>query len=490
MLPVKLRSDWLRIVVVLVVVFVSFLGERQISGMGPVFFQPSLVGLKGLVLYLVGDYAAAAAAYREHWRSHLSNGASTGDPGTDLILGGKVDTAEGVARARLRRGQDVNATLLLGEVALERGAPAEASRLATEALDSNPDNIDARVILSLAAARTGASGLAIDEINRVLRTPRIGGRLASFYQLLETTGTLGARSAADRPRCLLAHYHRYLRVFDQSEARPAVRSAREAIAAGDRPADAYVTLGVMAEKVGRLDDALKAYESAIHLDPHHGEAHRRAAVIYSGRGDLLNEYRAASAALAESGDPFYAELFFDVAINKVGDPARAAALLEPVALRRPSDPRLHMRLGYVFAVQGDGVRTLEQFRQANALAPHDAYIQNGMGWGFYRLGRTDEAIAAFQRAISLAPNRYESHAQLANTYNRAYRYREAIVEAETALRLDAPSLSLHEVLCYLYHFEVDLPRAEACVRDLLHRDPGNPMALTLVGRLREEGALR
>src|SRR5258705_11726654 len=139
-----------------------------------------------------------------------------------------------------------------------------------------------------------------------------------------------------RSRCLLAHYPLYLRAFDQARARPAARVARKAIAAGDRPADAHVVLGVLYERAGRLDDALAAFEAARQADPRHAEAHRWAGVMYGQRGDLLNEYRAITMALEVSGEPLYAAYFFEVAVNKIGDPPPAAALLGPLGGRRPT----------------------------------------------------------------------------------------------------------------------------------------------------------
>jgi Flp pilus assembly protein TadD len=380
--------------------------------------------------------------------------------------------------------------LLLAEAALERRAPEEAARLASRALAVAPDDGDAALMLSLAHARSGAPGEAIDALNRTLRSGRIGRRLLSFYQLLETTGTLAATSAPERPLCLLAHYHRYLLDFDESQAGPAARYARLAIAAGYRRADAYVTLGVLSEKAGRTDAALAAFQAAIQVDPRHAEAHRLAAVMYHQRGDLVNEYRMISTALEVSGDVFYSEYFFDVAVNRVGDPARAAALLEPLLARAPTDARLRERLGYVWVLLGDETRAVEHYREATILAPRTPSVYNGMGWALLRLRRTDEAVVALQRAVEIAPWWPEPHRQLAGTYYLAHRFRDAIAEAQTALRLGDRNVSLHELLCNLYHDEVDLERAESCSRDLLARDPANVVARTLLPKIRQEASLR
>jgi tetratricopeptide (TPR) repeat protein len=489
--PVTTRRPLLRIAAILAVVVASFLGQRQISGMDRIFFQPSLQGLKGLALYLMGGYEGAAKAYRAHWRARVLDGRTTGDRGTDLILAGDLDAAERFARERLgRRPNDVTALLLLAELALESGASAEASRLAIRALAAEPDAIDAQVMLSLAQARAGASGEAIDTINRALRTGSIGERLATFYQFLETIGTLRARPASERPRCLLAHYHRYFRVFDWSQARAAARYAREAITAGDRPADAYLTLGILDEKAGRFDDALASFHSAIEADPRHAEAYRWAAIVYGKRGDLVNEYRMITVAFAQSGDLFYTDHLYRVLIDKVGDPARATALLEPVVARAPRDARLRARVGHAWALQGNEARALEHYRYAIALAPRDPEIHYGMGWALRRLGKSEEAIAALRRAVALAPYWYQPRTQLLHVYHHDRRYAEAIAEAEATLRLGEPSVYVHAILCNLYHSVVDLERAESCVQALLARDPGNAVAVALLPKIRHEASLR
>src|SRR5205814_699459 len=80
--------------------------------------------------------------------------------------------------------------------------------------------------------------------------PRPCRRTTVFLSVRALTGELERRASASRPACLLAHLHRYLRIHDPSHATAAVRYARRAIAAGDRPDDAYVTLAIVHTKQG------------------------------------------------------------------------------------------------------------------------------------------------------------------------------------------------------------------------------------------------
>ena len=443
------RMNWhvLRVWVVIAVAMGSFFAQRDLSRMDPVFFRLSAPGAKGFLLYFAGRYEAAAASYREHWRAAISGGATTGDPGSDLILTGDLTAAERLAHQDIGRGlASLRAKLLLAEVALERDLPSAAARLATEVLAASPDDVDAEVMLAVARAREGAAPDAIAALGRAVRAGRAGVRLVTFYQTLAGTGALAARPDRARSPCLLAHFHLYLRAFDHAQARPAARVARKAIKAGDRPADAYVVLGVLHEKAGRPDDALAAFEAARQADPRHAEAHRWAAVMYGQRGDLLNEYRAITMALEVSGELFYADHFFEVAVNKIGDPARAAALLEPLVARAPDDVRLRERLGRVWALLGDATRALEHYERAAALAPGNPELPNAIGAALSRLGRQDDAVTALRRAAELAPRWSEPHRRMASIHYLRSRYPDAIAEAELAQRLGDQDVQLRVLL--------------------------------------------
>jgi tetratricopeptide (TPR) repeat protein len=437
----------LRVWVVIAVAVASFLAQRDLSRMDPLFLRLSVPGAKGLLLYLVGRYEPAAAAYRDHWRGAIDGGATTGDAGADAILAGDLAGAERLAHQDIGRGPaSLRATLLLAEVALERDLPAIAARLANEVLAVTPDSVDAELLLSVARAREGAAPEAIAALGRAVRTGRAGTRVVTFYQVLATTGALASRPDRARPLCLLAHYHLYLRAFDHAQARPAARMAWKAINANDRRADAYVVLGVLHDKAGRTDDALAAFEAARQADPRHAEAHRWAAVMYGQRGDLLNEYRAITMALEVSGDLFYADHFFEIAVNKIGDPARAATLLEPLVTRAPDDVRLRERLGRVWTLLGETARALPHYERAVALAPSNPELQNAMGLVLSRLGRQDEAVLALRRAVELAPRWAEPHRRLAAIHYARNRYPDAVAEAELAQRLGDHDVQLRVLL--------------------------------------------
>jgi tetratricopeptide (TPR) repeat protein len=451
--------------------------RQQTLRMDWIFFQPSWAGIRGLVLYLAGDYGGAARAYRGHFRERVAAGESFGDPMLEILLGGHLDEAERAAKASLRGGWSANAALTLGEVALQRGRANDAAGFFRTVLDREPDHVDALLLISVAYTRGDDPGRAIDALNRALRHNHVGSRVTGFLWILETTGDLEKRALDQRPVCLLAHAYRYLRVFDPSNAKWAIERAKQAIARGDRAADAYLTLGIVHDKQGQQEEALGAFAEATRRDPRLAEGYRRAALVYAGRGDLANEYRMIRAAFeAAPADPFYLYDLNRVLTYRLGDLPAVVEVMGRALTVSPDNLRAHQHLAYATAVLGDEPRALAHYRRAIELDPTDPTSWEGLGWTFARLKRDDDGIAAYRRAAALAPRRHEPHRGLARLYNHQRRFREAIGEYEAALRLGDPTIDTLVWLCVARVNVSEFDRAAACFRAVLTREPGNTVA--------------
>jgi tetratricopeptide (TPR) repeat protein len=466
---------WANLALALALMLGWVLACQHLRRMDRVFFQPSPAGAWALVHYLAGDYVGAARAYRAHYRNAVAVGWSSGDPALDALLGGDVDRAATVARSGASGERAF--LLAMADVALERGRPDEALAPLRRALARAPDDVEALLLASLAHARRDEPGEAIAALDRALRQNSIGSRPTTFTRMLETTGALGGRQGRERRPCLLAHFHRYLRVLDPSAGRRAIAYAEEAIRAADRPADAYLALGSTLDSQGQRDRALSAFLQAVTIDPHDAEAYRRAASIYAQRGDVLDEYRLARAALETSpADPFYLARIDHLLTERLGDPHETIAVMGRVIDRDPRDVTAHDRLARALSFIGEPTRAVSHYEAAIRLAPDDPALHEGLGQALERLDRSDEAIAAYRRAAELAPQRYQPHTALAGVYQGQRRDREAIAEYETALRLGEPSPETHAALCALYHAASERTHAADCFRTVLARDPDNPLA--------------
>lgn len=438
------------------------------------FLRFSAPGLMGLARYLAGDYAGAARAYRSDLRLRMEGHPDRFGPAWRALVAGDLAEAKRAAQAEASTmGPATQALLTLGEIALAEGAPAEALRIFDDILRGEVDQFDALLLGSVAHARLGAYGSAVGALNRALRHNRVETRPTSFLSALETAGDLARMPPARRPWCLLAHYHRYLRIYDPSNGRLAIRNAERAVEVGDRPDDAYLTIGIVHRRHQRPDLALQAFLHAIEANPRHPEALRWAAGIYSDRGDLASEYRLRKAAFeAAPDDPYHADHFYDLLFTKLGDYVQALALTRRSLERNPEDRESLARLGAIYRALGDDEQALDLYRKALVVAPRDPALHEGVGWLLLSADRPDEARAAFETALALHPSWAFAHVGLGAVHQRQRRYREAIAAYERGLRLGGlENADRLLALCSLYSQMAAFDRAEWCARRALAMDP-------------------
>jgi tetratricopeptide (TPR) repeat protein len=349
-------------------------------------------------------------------------------------------------------------------------------------LELRRDDYDALLVTAVVHARQGAYAAAIDALKRALRYERVERRATVFLAVLEVTGELDDRAVDERPNCLLAHLHRYLRIYDPSQARPASRYAQRAIELGDRAADAHVTLALVHTKRGHPTRAFAAFQRALAVNPRNTAALLGAARHRANRGEVAEEYRLIRAAFeADPDDPFVVATFHSFLVDKLGDYRQALALAEAAVGRDARDAEAWWRVGHVHAHLGDHRKALHGYQQAAALAPRTAELEDNIGKELVEVGRDDEAFAAYRRALVLDPLRPQPHVGLGILHGKARRWNEAILEYEMGATLGG---GVPVGLCELYWETGRRAAATACVTTVLTADPDNPQGLALMEHVR------
>jgi tetratricopeptide (TPR) repeat protein len=327
------------IILALVLMSLWMVAYRRLQGIGMEFYEPSIAGVRAFALYLNGRYGEAARAYRQAHRGSVWVADADDPTGAFALAVGDGVLAQRRAQATLEIAPSaIEPRVTLAEVALDRGDLADASRELTAVLTVQRDHAEALYLSAVVHGRAGRAGEAIDALNRALRSGNAGGRRATPFRLLELAGDLEGGPAAQRPRCLLAHLFRYLRIFDDAHATRALTYAAQAVAANDRPADAWLTIAIVQDKLGRHEAAMQAVRHALVADPRHAEAYRWAAVEARKRGDLLLRYRMIRKAFESAlTDPFYVEDLGNVVLGGLGDPHLMAALMEQALAADPNN---------------------------------------------------------------------------------------------------------------------------------------------------------
>jgi len=270
---------------------------------------------------------------------------------------------------------------------------------------------------------------------------------------------------------------------------------------------------------GDLDGARAAATRAVVLDPGFVDAWRNRAHISLARGDPVGAARDATVALGLN--PALASVWCERSEARVllGDPegaradaARAVALdpdawrgherlaaallalqrwpealaeAETAVERRTNGPGLRVR-GFARLATG-AAEAARADLQAYLAAPDggpDAEVLLSLGACHGALGATDQAAAAFEAALRLAPKSVPALGGLA----RACLERGDLARAEAcaleAVRLDPRSRAARLVLARLARLRGDLPGARAAVDALLAEGPADPDARIERARLR------
>jgi tetratricopeptide (TPR) repeat protein len=198
----------------------------------------------------------------------------------------------------------------------------------------------------------------------------------------------------------------------------------------------------------------------------------------------------------------------------------AKNLARQILLRRPADPTAHQILGVAALEANDFTaahRHLERVANANqspvvlnllglalrGLEEVEAAVQTfrragelGLIDGWRNLGAIetsrrnfDAAIAAYQRALAMAPNDSASHARLAHAYETGHDLARAKHHAHAALHGDPVNDTARVALARVLLREKDYAGAEAAAAPLAYAPQANPehrvVALGVIGDARD-----
>ena len=207
-----------------------------------------------------------------------------------------------------------------------------------------------------------------------------------------------------------------------------------------RQLELHVELGaVLADHLGRTDDAVHAYNAALAIDPEHSVAFKQLAELYhaTGQADALLDAREAQAdaADADAQRQRYAELAD--AWRARGRHDRATACWEKLVAVDPSSRAAHRGLA-------DSLRAGEQWgsyvAELRALLElvHEPAVRLPVlvelgGVLATQLDDVDGALAAYQAALGIDPDHDEAQGALARLYERSGQTASAVAVLERML---------------------------------------------------------
>lgn len=184
--------------------------------------------------------------------------------------------------------------------------------------------------------------------------------------------------------------------------------------------DIHYDLGIQAQTAGNLPGAYGEFEQALTLDPQNARAHNAMGLLLHLGFHKLDE------ALAH----FQKALEID-----------------------PNFSEARVNLGNLYVDQGRYAEAAKLYEQSlNDMRYETPYLAQGnLGWAYYKLGRTDEAIDQIKAAVTLNPKFclgfrnlgtiFDETGKLAEACHQFQRYREACPDVPDAYRREGVCLA-------------------------------------------------
>jgi tetratricopeptide (TPR) repeat protein/tRNA A-37 threonylcarbamoyl transferase component Bud32 len=188
------------------------------------------------------------------------------------------------------------------------------------------------------------------------------------------------------------------------------RLTEVAMKASPPPARAWTTKSILLLVDGDPESAVVAARNAIRLDEHDyagyatlGKARIALGQVDAGLADLRG-------ALQIGEGHLWARTQLADELYNLGRTDEAASEYRKLLEFAPDSPVALNNLGAIYLLRGNYVEAIQQFKRLLDLQPDD-YAMSNLGTAYFYLDRLDDAIAAYDKAVQMAPD-YPVHQQL------------------------------------------------------------------------------
>ena len=265
--------------------------------------------------------------------------------------------------------------------------------------------------------------------------------------------------------------------------------------------DANHNLGILAVGVGKLDESVPYFKTALEASPNveqfwfsyidtliklgHLDGARQ--VIQQGRGVGLKgakidglEARLGSS-LPSSSDPSKDQLDGFVSLYQQGKYEEALVRGKALSEQFPSNAFIPNILGAVHAALGDNEAAVSSYNKAIEIKPDYAEPYNNLGTAFIKTKQYKEAIFRFRKAIILNPGYALAYSNKGISLNELTMYEDALVVFSRALIFNPENTTICQdlgnilqILCDYenaasYYGMIDSPSAEAMSMECLYK---------------------
>jgi len=346
---------------------------------------------------------------------------------------------------------DIRYRYQLAALLQRQDRPADAERILREARDLAEDEVEATIRLVAFLEREFGADAAEAELVRMRGLPEQAARggllLGDFYQrqgdrdkarevYREVAGT-----ARGRPEELTAKTRLGALLIDEGRREEGVALLEEVLAENSRDAGALRARGSLALREGRPDDAIVDFRVLLRDDPESVANHLGLAQAHMMKGETtLGEEALRNAVRAEPNNlDTRVQLARFLARSGQVDPADD--LIATVLVREPGHVAAREAAFRIAASRTDWPAAADRALALIDVAPDEPIGHYLLGIAREGLGIEDDAVAAYEKALSLRPDSAEPLAAWSRILLRRGEH-AAVVERLLPLREESPDNAL------------------------------------------------
>ena len=453
-----------------------------------------------------GSYAAARIALA---RLRLKRSDPAGAvAATDPVAGAAAKTAalaDVRVRALLGAGRALDASTLAdaalaaspgnprllvarGMVQEQTGKPAEAQASYRDAIARAPGDWEPRVALARLATAGGDLALAQTEIAAAVE--RGAGAPAPHAALGELKLAQGDAAAAD------AAFRRALSL-DGGHAPALIGLARIALARGDLPGarasleqalaadpgriDARRIHGEILWRSGDLKGAEADFRAAADAAPREAIGFVRLGAVRLELGDVAGALKALESATGLDTNLAEGQFWLGRALLAKGELPGALTRLKRAIDLAPAVGLHHLWHGVALERSNALVEAVEAYRAAAAADPKLADAWERMGNLYAGVGRCEDAVPAFERALAAAPGTLRLKISIADCRERQEKHDVAIKLYREVLKADAKAAPVYYKMARALHESAGAKAAVPWYERAVREEPDNPMPYYYLG---------
>lgn len=192
-----------------------------------------------------------------------------------------------------------------------------------------------------------------------------------------------------------------------------------------------------------IQDSIQHFDKAISLDPNFALAELNRANV-SPTGKEFFDHLKKAVSLSDKASNGERLLILGNEAGANGNAAKQKEYLDQLVAAYPNDERAHFNLGGYYFGQQDMPQAIEHYKKATELNPNYSTAFNILGYAYRQNADYANAETAFKKYIELIPkdpNPYDSYAELLLKMGR---FDESIAQYQRALAIDSNFINSHQ----------------------------------------------